>query len=123
MALMKALFHPPARLRSLSDPWAKVLRPLWMICFGLAILTVAISTIYAVRASYFTQPVIYQYGLDFDVTTEGDLRIGTRADTGQVPVVPLTAKVVSINGKPVPSNLQIAQFAKRLDEAGSKVTV
>ena len=117
MAFAKALFHPPARLRTLPDRWAKLLRPLWMICLGLAVLTVALSAIYAVRAAYWVQPTIYQHGLDFDVTSDGDLRIGTRIDTGQVPVVPLTAKVVAIEGKRVPSNLQITQFAKALETA------
>lgn len=117
MAFAKALFHPPARLRTLPDRWAKLLRPLWMICLGLAVLTVALSAIYAVRAAYWVQPTIYQHGLDFDVTSDGDLKIGTRIDTGQVPVVPLTAKVVAIEGKRVPSNLQITQFAKALETA------
>ena len=88
-----------------------------MICLGLAVLTVALSAIYAVRAAYWVQPTIYQHGLDFDVTSDGDLKIGTRIDTGQVPVVPLTAKVVAIEGKRVPSNLQITQFAKALETA------
>lgn len=117
MAFLQALFRPPARLRNLPDRWAKVLRPLWMICLGLAVLTVAISTIYAVRAAYSVQPTIYEHGLDFDVTSDGELRIGTRADSGQVPAVPLTAKVVAIDGKRVPPDLQVTQFAKRLDAA------
>ena len=117
MAFARVLFHPPARLRTLPDRWAKLLRPLWMICLGLAVLTVALSAIYAVRAAYWVQPTIYQHGLDFDVTSDGDLRIGTRIDTGQVPVVPLTAKIVAIEGKRVPSNLQITQFAKALETA------
>lgn len=124
MALLKALFHPPARLRPLQDRWAKLLRALWMICLGLAVLTVALSTIYAVRAAYSVQPIIYEHGLDFDVTTDGELRIGTRTDFGEVPVIPLTARVVAIDGKRVPPDLQITQFAKALDKApGPKVKV
>ena len=124
MAFAKALFRPPTRLRTLPDRWAKWLRPLWMICFGLAVLTVAVSTIYAVRAAYWVQPVIYEHGLDFDVTTDGELRVGTRAEPGRIPAVPLTAKVVAIDGERVPSDLQIAQFAKRLDQApGPQVRV
>lgn len=124
MAFAKALFQPPTRLRTLPDRWAKWLRPLWMILFGLAVLTVAVSTIYAVRAAYWVQPVIYEHGLDFDVTTDGELRVGTRAEPGRVPAVPLTAKVVAVDGERVPSDLQIAQFAKRLDQApGPQVRV
>ena len=117
MALAKALFRPPPRLRTLPDRWAKWLRPLWMICFGLSILIVVVSTIYAIRASYWVQPLIYHYGLDFDVTTEGEMFVGTYAPPGRTPRVPLTAKVVSINGHPVPSGLEVAEFAKLLDHA------
>jgi hypothetical protein len=117
MAFAKALIHPPARLRTLPDRWAKVLRPLWMICLGLAVLTVAISAIYAVRAAYWVQPTIYEHGLDFDVTSDGDLKVGTQADANGVSTVPLTARVVAIDGKRVPANLQITQFARALEKA------
>src|SRR5262245_30547562 len=100
MALAKALLQPPLRLRALADRWVKLLRPLWMILFGLSVLTVLVSTIYAVRASYWVQPVIYQHGLDFDVTTNGDLLVGTYAPPGQTPSMPLTSKVLSIDGRP-----------------------
>jgi len=101
----------------MPDRWANVLRPLWMIVFGLAVLVVVISTIYALRATYWAQPLIYQYGMDFDVTTDGDLKVGTYAPYGQKPSVPLTSTVVSINGKPVPSDFQITKFAKQLEQA------
>lgn len=117
MAFVKAFFQPPLRLRALPDRQANWLRPLWMVLFGLAILTVMVSTIYAVRASYFTQPVIHEFGLDFEVTTSGELLVGTYAPPGQQPTVPATAKVVSIDGKPVSPRLQISQLAKRLDQA------
>jgi hypothetical protein len=117
MALVRTLLQPPVRLRALPDRWANILRPLWMILFGLAILTVIISTIYALRASYWVQPLIYQYGMDFDVTTEGDLKVGTFAPQGQKPAIPLTSTIVSIDGKPVPADLQVSQFAKRLEKA------
>jgi hypothetical protein len=108
----------------LPDRWANSLRPVWMIMFGLAILTVMVGTIYAVRASYFTQPVIQEFGLDFEVTTSGELLVGTLAPTGRQPTVPLTSKVVSIDGEAVPADLQVAQLAKRLDKAeGSPVKV
>ena len=83
MTFVKAFFQPPARLRALPDRWANLLRPLWMILFALAILTVIISTIYVVRATYWVQPTIYQYGLDFEVETDGDLKVGTYAPQGQ----------------------------------------
>jgi hypothetical protein len=88
-----------------------------MICLGLAVLTVAISAIYAVRAAYWVQPTIYEHGLDFDVTSDGDLKVGTRADANGVSAVPLTARVVAIDGNRMPANLQITQFAKALEQA------
>jgi len=103
MAFAKALFQPPLRLRAIPDHWVKWLRPLWMVLFGLSLLTVLVSTIYAIRASYWTQPVIYQHGLDFDVTTTGDLLVGTYAPPGQTPSMPLASKVVSIDGRAVPA--------------------
>jgi hypothetical protein len=117
MALVKALFQPPARLRTLPDRWANLLRPLWMILFGLAILTVVLSTIYALRATYWMQPVIYQYGLDFEISSEGEMTVGTYAPAGEKPVIPLTSKILSIDGKAVPPNLQVSQLAKQLDGA------
>jgi hypothetical protein len=117
MAFVKAFIRPPLRLRALSDRQANLLRPLWMILFGLAVLTVMVSTIYAVRASYYTQPIVHEFGLDFDVTIEGELFVGTYAPAGRQPAVPLTAKVLAIDGKAVPSNLQVSKFAKLLDEA------
>ena len=77
MTFVKALLRPPMRLRALPDRLAKLLRALWILLFGLSVLTVVVSTIYAVRASYWIQPTIYQFNLDFDVTTEGKLVVGT----------------------------------------------
>jgi hypothetical protein len=117
MSFVKAFLQPPARLRSLPDHWANRLRPLWMVLFGLAVLTVMVSAIYAVRASYYTQPVIHEFGLDFDVTTSSDLLVGTYAPQGETPTVPLKNKVVAVDGEPVPADLQVSQLAKRLDKA------
>ena len=69
MPFAKALMRPPLRLRALPDRWANWLRAAWILLFGLAVVTVVVSTIYAVRASYWVQPTIEQFGLDFDVTT------------------------------------------------------
>ena len=115
MGFVKALLRPPMRLRTLSDRSAKWLRALWFLLFGLSVLTVVVSTIYAVRASYWIQPVLHQFNLDYDVTTDGKLVVGT--PPGREPAIPLTAKVVAIDGRPVPADLQIAQFAERLDSA------
>ncbi len=117
-----AFLHPPIRLRTLSERWAKGLRAAWTILFGLAMLTVVVSAIYAVRASYWVQPVIEEFGLDFDVTTDGKLVVGTPA--GGKPALPVTSRVVAIDGRPVALDLKVAAFAQHLDEApGPRVTV
>ena len=115
MAYAKAFIQPPARLRALPDRWAKWLRAVWILLFGLSVVTVAVSTVYAVRASYWIQPVIQQFGLDFDVTTDGKLLVGT--PPGRKPAIPISAKVIAIDGKPVSSDLRVAGLAERLDGA------
>ena len=117
MAFAKALFQPPVRLRAIPDRWARWLRFLWILLFGLSVLTVVVSTLYAVRASYSIQPIIAQFGLDFEVSTDGDLAVGTLAKQGRAPEVPVTAKVVAVDGKPVARDLQIAEFADLLTQA------
>ena len=115
MSYAKALIHPPTRLRALPDRLAKWLRFIWTFLFALSVLIVVVSTIYAVRASYWVQPVIQQFGLDFDVTTDGKLLVGTAP--GRKPAIPISAKVIAIDRKPVPSDLRVAGFAERLDSA------
>jgi hypothetical protein len=115
MTFVKALIRPPTRLRALPDRLAKLLRALWILLFGLSVLTVVVSTIYAVRASYWIQPTIYQFNLDFDVTTEGKLLVGTLP--GRQPALPVTGKVIAIDGKPMPPDLQVQRLAERLDSA------
>ena len=117
MALAKALFQPPVRLRAIADRWARWLRFLWVLLFGLSVLTVVVSTLYAVRASYSIQPIIAQFGLDFEVSTDGELTVGTWAPQGQAPEVPVTAMVLAVDGKPVDKDLQVAEFADLLSHA------
>jgi hypothetical protein len=117
MAFAKALFQPPVRLRAIPDRWARWLRFLWVLLFGLSVLTVVVSTLYAVRASYSIQPIIAQFGLDFEISSDGELTVGTLARQGQAPEVPVTAKVVAVDGKPVARDLQIAEFADLLTQA------
>lgn len=122
MAYARALLHPPIRLRTLSDRLAKALHAAWTLLFGLAMLTVVVSAIYAFRASYWVQPVIEEFGLDFYVTTDGKLVVGTAA--GSKPALPVESKVVAIDGRPVSHGLKVAAFAELLDEApGPGVTV
>ena len=114
MSIATAL-HLPTRLRTLPGGWAKWLRAIWTVLFALSVLTVVVSATYAFRASFWVQPVIQQFGFDFDVTTDGKLVVGTPPGTkGGVPV---TAKVVAIDGRAVPADLRVADFAERLDQA------
>lgn len=117
MAYAKALIHPTTRLRALPARWAIWVRAIWILLFGLSVVTVAVSTIYAVRASYWIQPIIQQFNLDFQVTTDGKLIVGT--PPGRKPAIPISATVVAIDGKPVRPDLQVRGLAQRLDSAPS----
>jgi hypothetical protein len=103
------------RLRPLPDRMARRLRTVWLLLFGFAILTVLVSAIYAVRASYWAQPLIEQFELDVAVTTDGELHVGTAP--GRVPAVPITGRVTAINGKAVPSDFLVADLARHLESA------
>jgi hypothetical protein len=117
MAFVKALFRPPMRLRAIPERWAKALRVLWILMFGLSVLTVVVSTLYAVRASYSIQPIIAEFGLDFEVSAEAGLTVGTLAPQGATPEIPVTAKVVAVDGTPVDKDIQVAEFADLLIQA------
>ena len=119
---MARLFPPPARLRAIPDRAAKWLRALWMLLFSLAILAVIVSTVYAWRASYSYQPTIERHGLDFEVSTDGELVVGTLP--GRLPAVPVKAQVVAIDGQKVAPGVPLAELAERLDKAtGPTVSV
>ena len=100
----------------MPDEWARWLRPLWILLFGFSILVVVVSTVYAYRTSYSTQPIFHEFGLDFEVGTDGDLTVGTLARAGQEPV-PVDARVVAIDGKRVPNGIVVASAADRLAKA------
>jgi hypothetical protein len=90
--------------------------------FGFAILAVLVSASYAVRASYWAQPLIQQFELDFAVTTDGELRVGTA--TGRLPAVPIAGRVIAIDRKAVPNDFVVADFARHLESAqGRPVSV
>ena len=115
-----ALLKPPLRLRTLPDEWARWLRPLWILLFGFSVLVVVVSAVYAWRASYSIQPTVHQHGLDFEVSTDGELTVGTLPGRpGQT--VPVDAKVVAVDGKRVPSGIVIADLADRLAKAKGPV--
>jgi hypothetical protein len=100
----------------MPDQWARWLRPLWILLFGFSILVVVVSTVYAYRTSYSTQPIFHEFGLDFEVGTDGDLTVGTLARAGQEPV-PVDARIVAIDGKRVPNGIVVASVADRLAKA------
>src|SRR3954452_24517567 len=116
MAFGKALIRPPIRLRRIPARWAQGVPGAWILAFLLTVLAVFVSTMYAIRASYWVQPTIKQFNLDFDVTTDGKLMVGTTP--GRLPQVPVSATVLAIDGQSV-SNLRVAELARRLDAAGT----
>jgi hypothetical protein len=103
-------------LRALPDNWSRWLRPLWILLFGLSLLTVIVSTLYAVRASYSVQPTIERHGVDFEVTTEGKLVVGTLDSS-----VPVDSKLIAIDGKRVPPDVVVADLAELLERAAGPI--
>jgi hypothetical protein len=114
--LLTAFVKPPARLRALPDNWARWLRPFWILLFGLSLLTVIVSTLYAVRASYSVQPTIERHGVDFEVTTKGKLVVGTLDSS-----VPVDSKLIAIDGKRVPPDVVVADLAELLEKAAGPI--
>ncbi len=116
----RALLNPPARLRPLADGPAKWFRLLWFICFGLASLTVVVSTIYVFNASYSIQPVVREHGLDFDVLPDGSLLVRSLPDPQGRSAVSEGSTVVAVSGSPVGPGFVIADLAKELQNASGK---
>lgn len=112
MADAKSMIRLPRQLQALPAGLATWLRALWVVMFALSILTVVVSTLYAVRASYWVQPVIQEFKLDFEVTTDGELLVGTLP--GRAPAVPVTAKVIAVDDKAGPADLRVVDLAERL---------
>ncbi len=116
-ASVTALFKPPTRLRPIPDSPARLLRPLWILCFGLAVLTVVVSTMYAVRASYAMAPVITEHGLETHVTPDGELFVRTLPTAAARPAVTVGSKVLAFNGRPVSGDLVVDDLADLLGKS------
>jgi hypothetical protein len=109
------LFPPPARLRQVPDHVARMLRPLWILLFTLALISDVSAAVYVLRDSYQVQPVFHRLGLDYDVQYRGDVLVGTFDRTGQQN--PVQSRIVSIDGQPVSPDARIGELARRLQAA------
>ena len=96
-----SLLPPPARLRPLPGSWVRILRPLWMLLFGFALLADVAATVYVLRDTYEVQPVFYRVGLDYEVQYRGEVWVGTIPDEQGKQAVPVRSRIVGIDGKSV----------------------
>jgi hypothetical protein len=117
-SVLSAFVNPPARLRAISDRWAWWARVCWLVAFGLSVLTVLVSTIYVLRASYELQPTFESVGLDFDVVTDdGQVVIGTAGPADKPGRIPITSTLVAVDGKQVSPKAPFADIAELLKAA------
>jgi hypothetical protein len=122
MGLAKAVIQPPSRLRALPDRWVRVLRPLWMLLFGFAILADVSATFYVLRDIYEVQPVFYQRGLDYEVQYRGEVWVGTIPDANGNQAVPTRARLVRIGNEPIDPEARVSEIASRLQQAAEPIT-
>ena len=95
---------------------------MWLLVFFLAFLTVAVSTVYAIRASYWSTPLIERHGLDFDVNSDGKLLVGRMTEAGEQETAP-SATVVAVNGRAVPRGFVVANLAAAFEGPEPAATV
>lgn len=122
--LISALLKPPSRLRPIREQWARRLRVLWILLFSLAVLTDIAATFYALRSSYDVSPVFARLGLDYNVESSGRVSVGTLAEPGRAPPVPVTATLIAVDGQSVDPDMRITELAERLQAApGPSVSI
>jgi hypothetical protein len=112
---VRALISPPLRLRSLSDRWVLVLRPLWVLVILFAIAIVLIGTTQALRDTYQVRPAFGKLGLDYDVENNGQVSVELVSASGEGDEAKW--RITAINGAPVPAQARTGEIARRLDMA------
>ena len=113
MAFLKALVQPPARLRTLPDRWASLLRMLWIIVSLLSVAAVTLGTINALRDTYEVMPSFRAVDLDYDVEDNGEITVQRRT-APDVPGSGEKYRIASIDGTPVPKDIRAAALGKLL---------
>lgn len=121
MAFLKALVQPPARLRTLPDRWASLLRMLWIIVSLLSVAAVTLGTINALRDTYEVMPSFRAVDLDYDVEDNGEITVQRRTSP-DVPGSGEKYRIAAIDGAPVATNIRAAALGKLLS-AGKGKTV
>jgi hypothetical protein len=117
MALSKALFQPPARLRPLPGTWVRLLRLLWILAVLASLAIVALGTIQALRETYEVRPAFASLGLDYDVEDNGEIWVRLVSDRPPVISPDRQFQIVSINGSPVSQEILTNRLGKRLASA------
>jgi hypothetical protein len=98
----------------MNDRQASGLRWFWVLLFGFALMVVVGATAYSLRATYQYTPAFQQLGLDPDVV-DGPVDVRPLGEGAENPSPP--ARIVAIDGQPVPPNTVLADLAGRLTSA------
>ena len=95
----------------------RLLRPLWLLAFLIAIGTVVAGTALALRDTYEVRPSFAALGLDYDLEDNGEIRV--QLDPARVPssLAGKPYRIMAINGSPVPTDIRSASLANRLESA------
>jgi len=111
----------PARLREIPATWVRVLRPLWMIFLGFALLADISATLFVLRDVYEVQPEWNRWGLDYDVQYRGEVWVGLNPNVPGAAAVPIESRVVRLNGKPVNPDARLSTITEDLKRATGTV--
>jgi voltage-gated potassium channel Kch len=118
---VKSLFPAPARLREIPARRVRILRPLWMILLGFALLADISATLYVLRDAYEVQPQFNRWGLDYDVQYDGEVWVGLNSSLPGAAAVPIKSRVVGLNGRKVDPDARLSVIAEGLQGAKGKV--
>ena len=116
-----AILKPPLRFRQIPANWVRLLRPLWLLAFLIAIGTVIAGTVLALRDTYEVRPAFAELGLDYDLENNGEIRV--QLDPERVPsaLAGKPFRIMAINGSPVPADIKSASLAHRLQAASGNI--
>lgn len=101
----------------LPDRSVQVLRLLWMLLFGFAVLADIAGAVYALRDAYEVRPVFARWGLDYDVKDDGVVWVGTVADRNGRQKVETTARLIELNGEAIQPDAHLPRLTERLQAA------
>jgi hypothetical protein len=110
----RALIRPPLRLRQLPAAWVRLLRPLWILAFLVAIGAVMAGTILALRDTFEVRPAFTALGLDYDVESNGEISVQLDPRRASASLTDRPFRIVAINGTPIAADARSPDLARVL---------